>query len=87
MAFEYFQVFLAFLFVLGLIGIMSYVLRKFSFESIILKNNPAKEKRLGIVEILPIDTKRRLLLVKNGKKNHLLLLGINGDILVESYDE
>jgi flagellar protein FliO/FliZ len=84
---QYFQVLLAFLFVLGLIGLMSYALRKFSLESFMMKKNAGAIKQLSIIEILPLDTKRRLVLVKNGKKNHLLLLGINGDVVVESYDE
>lgn len=84
---QYFQVLFAFLFVLGLIGLLSYALRKFSIGSFLIKNGAATEKKLKIIEILPLDTKRRLVLVKNGKKNHLLLLGINGDTLVESYDE
>lgn len=84
---QYFQVLFAFLFVLGLIGLMSYALRKFSLGSFLIKNGAGAEKKLKIIEILPLDTKRRLVLIKNGKKNHLLLLGINGDTLVESYDE
>lgn len=84
---QYFQVLLAFTFVLGLIGLMSYALRKFSVESFLIKKGAGAEKKLSIVEILPLDTKRRLVLVKNGTKSHLLLLGINGDVVVESYDE
>jgi len=84
---QYFQVLLAFLFVLGLIGLLSVALRKFSIESFIIKKNGDSRKSLSIVEILPLDSKRRLVLVKNGAKKHLLLLGANGDVLVESVDD
>ena len=84
---QYLQAFLAFLFVIGLIGLLSYVLRRFSFENFALKKNPDIKKNLSIVEILPLDTRRRLVIVKNGTKKHLLLLGANGDIVVESYDK
>lgn len=85
---QYLQALLALIFVVGLIGIISLIARKFSLESFLVKENAeAKQKNLSIIEVLPLDTKRRLLLVKNGKRKHLLLLGINGDLVVESYDE
>ena len=84
---QYLQVFLAFLFVLGLIGLLSFFLRKFSLESFVVKKGAEVKKSLAIVEILPIDHKRRLVLIKSGNKKHLLLLGINADVVVESVDE
>jgi flagellar protein FliO/FliZ len=84
---QYFQVLLAFLFVMGLIGLLSVLLRKFSLESFMVRKNPEMKRNLCVLEILPVDSKRRLVLVKNGSKKHLLLLGINGDLVVESFDE
>lgn len=85
---QYLQALLALLFVIGLITLISVVMRKFSLDSLLVKKDgEVKKKNLAIVEILPLDTKRRLVLVKNGNKKHLLLLGINGDVVVESYDE
>jgi flagellar protein FliO/FliZ len=42
------------------------------------------KRRLAIVEVLPLDTKRRLVLVKRDEAEHLVLLGISGDVVVES---
>jgi flagellar protein FliO/FliZ len=84
---QYFQVLLAFLFVIGLIGLLSVALRKFSFDSFVVKKSADVKRSLSIVEILPLDSRRKLVLVKNGTKKHLLLLGGNGDLLVESFDE
>ncbi|MER2520964.1 MAG: flagellar biosynthetic protein FliO [Bdellovibrionales bacterium] len=41
-----------------------------------------EKKRLAIVESLPLDLKRRLLIVRCDKQEHLLLLGVNQDTLV-----
>jgi len=84
---QYFQVLLAFLFVLGLIGLLSVTLRKFSIESFLIKKGDDVKKSLSIVEILPIDTKHKLVLIKSGNKKHLLLLGANGNLVVESVDD
>lgn len=87
MPIQYIQVFLSFLFVIGLIGLLSFALRKFSFESFIIKKDAQVKKSLAILEILPLDSKRRLVWVKSGNKKHLLLLGLNGDVVVESADD
>ncbi len=41
------------------------------------------KRRLAIVEVLPLDAKRRLVLVKRDGTEHLVLLGITGDVVVE----
>lgn len=41
-------------------------------------------RRLAVVETLPIDARRRLALVRWGGREHLLLLGAQDDILIES---
>jgi len=43
-------------------------------------------RRLAIVETLPIDAKRRLALVRWGGRAHLVLLGAQQDVLIESRD-
>ena len=43
-----------------------------------------KGRRLGVSESLAIDTKRRLVLVKRDGAEHLILLGPNADLLIES---
>lgn len=48
---------------------------------------PAKQanaKRLAIVESLPLDIKRRIVIVRCDDREHLLLLGLNQDIVVAS---
>ncbi len=44
----------------------------------------AGKKRLAVVDVLALDGKRRLILVRRDGTEHLLLLGIHGDIVVET---
>jgi flagellar protein FliO/FliZ len=41
------------------------------------------QRRLELLEILPIDTKRRLLLIRRDDREHLLLIGGEQDLVVE----
>jgi flagellar protein FliO/FliZ len=40
-------------------------------------------RRLQIVEVLPLDAKRRLVLLKRDGAEHLVLLGLSGDTVIE----
>ncbi len=42
------------------------------------------KRRLAIQEVLPLDGKRKLVLLKRDGVEHLLLLGLNDDIVVET---
>lgn len=79
---DYMKFFLALLFVLSLIGLATVAARRFGFG---MPNAPrnAAERRLGIVENLNVDGKRRLVLVRRDDTEHLLLLGVGTELLVE----
>ncbi len=79
----YFQFLIALVFVLALIGILTWLVRRFgptrhSFRP------PGGRRRIEVVEMAPVDAKRRLLLVRRDGTEHLILLGATTDILVES---
>jgi flagellar protein FliO/FliZ len=42
------------------------------------------KRRLGIQEVLSLDSKRRLILLKRDGVEHLILLGLNDDVVVET---
>ena len=68
--------------VLALILIAAHVAKRFLPGGV----GPAKtsaRRRLAISEILPVDARRRLLLVKRDGREHLILLGPGGDLIVE----
>lgn len=81
MAFEtYFRFVLALILVVGLIMLLAWFLRRFGFGGTL---RPNSQRRLDVVETTPIGPRHRLLLVRRDRTEHLLLLGPNGDTVVE----
>src|SRR5262249_4275590 len=79
------RVILAFGVVFGLIGIMALALKRVTTDGLPLPGLPKRsERRLEIMETLPIDARRRLLIVRADGEEHLLFLGVNQDIVVKS---
>lgn len=80
----YFKFFLALLFVLGLILLLAYLAKRFGLMARVTVNSrETKDKRLNIVEILPIDAKRRLLLIRRDEVEHLVMTGAESDLVIE----
>jgi len=80
---DYTQAFLALMFVLALIGLLTMVARRFGYGS----PTPTighKNKRVHIVEVTQLDAKRRLVLVRRDDREHLLLLGHDREQIVEA---
>ncbi len=82
---NYLQFFLALLFVLGLIGAVAIVLRHFGLGGAIRlqRRLQGERQRLEVTDVIPIDARRRLILVRRDDTEHLILLGMNEDILIE----
>jgi flagellar protein FliO/FliZ len=78
------RVAVAFIVVFGLMGVLGFVLKYISLRGFQLPGMGQTAKRLSIVESIPLDVRRRLVIVKCDAKEHLLLLGVNQDIVVES---
>ncbi|WP_404425360.1 FliO/MopB family protein [Thalassospira australica] len=78
----YFRFVAALVFVLGMIGVLALVARRFIPGARNI-NRRHKERRLSIVEVVPVDTKRRLVLLKRDDTEHLVLLGPSGDSVIE----
>ncbi len=76
---QIFRVLAAFVFVMALMGGFLVVLRKMG-----LATQNAGSKRLKLVEILPLDSKRRLAIIQRDSKQHLVILGPTGETLIES---
>lgn len=81
---DYTRFILALLFVLGLIGLLAAGVRRFGLGLPQTPIRRGQEKRLGLVEVMPIDAKRRLVLFKRDDVEHLVILGPNAEILVET---
>ena len=78
----YFRFLAALLFVLALIGAAGWAARRFGLGGR-LAPNPGKARRLSVVEVATLDSRRKLVLVRRDATEHLLLLGPGHDILVE----
>ncbi len=79
---EILNAFLALIFVLALIGLVSIALRKIE-QSKIPIGSKGKNKRLSIADSLILDGKRRLLLIKCDDKEHLLLISGDKETIIE----
>ena len=83
MAFDaYFRFAIALVFVLALIGLLAWLAKRFGMAGAFVK--PGTSRRLSVVESLPLDARRRLVLVRRDSVEHLVMLGAAGDSLIES---
>ena len=78
----YFRFLLALSLVLGLILGLAWLVRRFGPGSRLLPNS-GKTRRLGIVEVVTVDARRRLILLKRDSKEYLVLLGPTQDLLLD----
>ncbi len=72
----------AFVFVMGLMYLLSYALKKIGIAGQGMLTGA--KRRLKVVEFLPLDQRRKLVLIRRDQKEFLLVLGPNGETLVES---
>lgn len=86
---QYVRFLLALLFVLGLIGLLAYLLRRLGFGAV--RISPAfrgkgrgAAPRLAVVEVAVVDARHRLVLLRRDETEHLVLLGATSDLLIES---
>ena len=77
----YLNAILALIFVLGLIGLFSFIFKKVSTGQLGGKSKDAK--RISLEEVFYLDTKRKLLLVKRDDVEHLILLGPTSETVIE----
>lgn len=77
----YVRTVLALVAVLGLIAAAAWVARRIGFAG--LPVGARRKRRLAVVEALPIDGRRRLVLVRRDEVEHLLLIGGGSDLVVE----
>ena len=68
--------------VLALIGLAAWGARRLGLAG--GRTGPRRDRRLSVSEVLPVDNRRRLVLVKRDAVEHLLLLGGADEIVVES---
>ncbi|MFT6559520.1 hypothetical protein [Sneathiella sp.] len=68
--------------VLGLIGLLTLIARKFGMVAK-ADGKRGEKKRLGVTQVASVDAKRKLVLVRRDDQEHLLLLGPERDLIIE----
>ena len=68
--------------VLGLMGGLALVLKRLGLGNVGIL--PPDKRRLKVVEILTIDPRRKALILRRDDKEHLVILGVNGETVVET---
>lgn len=79
---ELIRAFLALLVVLGMIFGVAWAMRRYGPGMGAVR--PGMRRRLGTVEMLGLDSRRRLVLVRRDDQEHLLLIGGTRDVVIEA---
>jgi len=79
---SYLKFVVALLFVLALIGVLAMLARRLGLAPRVIRSRG--RRRLAIVEVLAIDARRRLILVRRDDVEHLVLLGTTHDSVIET---
>ncbi|MDD3371728.1 MAG: flagellar biosynthetic protein FliO [Alphaproteobacteria bacterium] len=82
--FPWIKLITAFAVVFALLAAMGGILKYVSLRGITLGGKTASKRRMKIVETLPLDARRRCVIVRCDDREHLLLLGGEGDSVVET---
>jgi flagellar protein FliO/FliZ len=79
---DYIKFVAALLFVLGLMGGLALILRRFGLGAASML--PADRRRLKVLEILPLDARRKAVLISRDSVEHLVILGGTSETVVET---
>lgn len=79
---DYLRFALALAFVLALMGIFAQIAKRAGWNKMGMLNTAGK--RLSVLEMRPLDPRHKLVLVKCDNREHLLLLGPEGQTVVDS---
>lgn len=72
------------LIILALILVVFWLIRRFSGGRFGSNSQRGRQPRLSVLDALPIDQRRRLVLVRRDNVEHLLLIGGPSDVVVEA---
>jgi len=80
---SYLQFVFALIFVIGLIILLTAIIRRSGFvPTAALRKGGAR--RLKILEFLQVGPKQRLVLIRRDDTDHLILLGANNEVVIET---
>jgi flagellar protein FliO/FliZ len=70
--------------VAGLLALFGFALKHLKLRGFSMTGPVTGSRRLQVLESLPLDPRRRLVIIRRDAREHLLLLGINEDIVIET---
>jgi flagellar protein FliO/FliZ len=76
--------FLAFLIVLGLIGVTAWAVRRLGSGRLSAGGVRGRQPRIAVIDHASVDGRRRLILVRRDNVEHLLMVGGPSDVVVEA---
>lgn len=79
---SYMRTMAALVLVLGMILAVLWLLRRFGVPGMVPRQ--MSTRRLRVVESAAVDSRRRLVLLRRDDKEHLVLVGPDGDLLIET---
>ena len=74
----------AFIVVLGLIGLFTWLARRFGATNLGATTARGRQPRLAVIDAAAVDGRRRLLLIRRDNVEHLLMIGGPTDVVVET---
>ncbi len=80
----YLRFLLALIFVIALIGVAAMLARRMGLGFPIQASKGRGERRIGVVEVAPLDGRRRLVLVRRDDVEHLLVVSPNSETVIET---
>ena len=81
------RVILAFGFVVALMFAIAWTVRRLGLDRKLAARGMSGGRSLGLEEVFFIDPRHKIVLVRRGKKRHLLLLGQQHSMVLESYED
>ncbi len=78
----YLRFIFALAFVIALIGMLAFAMKRYGQGGRMMRKVGGR-RRLSVVEMTPLDGKRRLVLIRRDDREHLLVVGATGETVVE----
>lgn len=78
---DYIKFAAALVFVLALMGALGFVMKRVGAGSQLISTG---KRRLKIVETLPLDGRRKAVILQRDERQHLVILGPSGETIVET---
>lgn len=76
------KLFLALFFVVGMMWGLSFALKKMGLSAV-ANIKSGDQKRLSVVESIPLDARRRLVILQCDDQEYLVILGANGETVLD----